>query len=299
MYDAVNDTRTRPAHRAMDSIIKPVGDPFWKAHYPPNGYRCRCSVISLTESQAKKRGGVTADDDVPDNAKPDKGWEYNGGEARGEGIKRALAQKLERCKKLGFGVDSGSCNKNSASLLADIAAKLATIDVMKNKNAEAVKGQETWQSMKLKDLRVLKKDYDTPSPIIDHSAADKEQAVDMIRNAIGIKDGKSVSVTTPIGTVIIIDDLIPHIVEKREDARERYANFIIPTLTNPLEIWKVEYDDGSFRYRFVKLFDSKYEIMIIANVRYDGVILWNIMQRETKNMNKLRVGELIHSEYEK
>jgi uncharacterized protein with gpF-like domain len=85
-----NDTRTRPAHKAMDNVIKPVGDAFWKTHYPPNGYRCRCSVVSLTESQAKKRGGVTNDKDIPDNAKADKGWDYNGGETRGYDIQQAI-----------------------------------------------------------------------------------------------------------------------------------------------------------------------------------------------------------------
>ncbi len=115
MYDAVNDSRTRPAHKAMDNIIKPVGDVFWKKNYPPNGYRCRCSVISLTAAQAKKRGGVTDDNDIPDEAKADKGWDYNGGEARFYGIKQALAQKLERCKKLGFSAYN-ECNKIAISL---------------------------------------------------------------------------------------------------------------------------------------------------------------------------------------
>jgi SPP1 gp7 family putative phage head morphogenesis protein len=56
MYDAINDSRTRPAHRAMDGYIAPVGHPVWKRWYPPCGYNCRCSVISLTEAQAKARG---------------------------------------------------------------------------------------------------------------------------------------------------------------------------------------------------------------------------------------------------
>lgn len=32
MYDAVNDSRTRPAHRALDGTIRPVGDAFWRTH---------------------------------------------------------------------------------------------------------------------------------------------------------------------------------------------------------------------------------------------------------------------------
>jgi SPP1 gp7 family putative phage head morphogenesis protein len=79
MYDAINDSRTRPAHAAMDNIIRRWDDPFWATHYPTNGYRCRCTVISLTEAQAKKRGGVTDPLPDPDTTKPDPGWDHNPG----------------------------------------------------------------------------------------------------------------------------------------------------------------------------------------------------------------------------
>jgi len=56
MYDAINDRRTRPAHAAMDGYIAPHDDPIWNTWYPLNGYRCRCSVIALSERQAHARG---------------------------------------------------------------------------------------------------------------------------------------------------------------------------------------------------------------------------------------------------
>jgi SPP1 gp7 family putative phage head morphogenesis protein len=59
MYDAINDNRVRPAHLAMDNIIRPVDDAFWVQHAPPNGYRCR--VISLSADQAKARSGQNTD----------------------------------------------------------------------------------------------------------------------------------------------------------------------------------------------------------------------------------------------
>ena len=31
-------------------------DPIWNIWYPPNGYRCRCSVISLTKKQVERSG---------------------------------------------------------------------------------------------------------------------------------------------------------------------------------------------------------------------------------------------------
>lgn len=73
MYDAVNDARTRPAHRALDGVIKPVDDQFWIGHSPQLGHGCRCRLISFSEKQALRRGGVTQNPDP--NGQPDaEGW---------------------------------------------------------------------------------------------------------------------------------------------------------------------------------------------------------------------------------
>ena len=58
MYDAVGDHRTRPAHAAMDGLVYRYDDPFWTTFYPPNGYRCRCSVIALSERDMQREGKV-------------------------------------------------------------------------------------------------------------------------------------------------------------------------------------------------------------------------------------------------
>lgn len=47
MYDAVDDLRTRPMHAAWDRTVLPVTSGWWKTHYPPNGWNCRCGVIQL------------------------------------------------------------------------------------------------------------------------------------------------------------------------------------------------------------------------------------------------------------
>jgi len=56
MYDAINDSRTRPAHREMDGKIFRYDHPIWNTWYPPNGYRCRCGVTTLSESEMKRDG---------------------------------------------------------------------------------------------------------------------------------------------------------------------------------------------------------------------------------------------------
>lgn len=55
-YSAVNDSRTRPAHRALHGKVYPADHTFWGTWYPPNGFRCRCTVKSLSERQVRARG---------------------------------------------------------------------------------------------------------------------------------------------------------------------------------------------------------------------------------------------------
>lgn len=56
LYDAVDDYRTRPLHASWDSTVLPVSSPWWKTHYPPNGWNCRCGVIQLDAEQLRDMG---------------------------------------------------------------------------------------------------------------------------------------------------------------------------------------------------------------------------------------------------
>lgn len=56
LYDAVDDFRTRQQHRRWDRTVLPVTHEWWKTHYPPNGYNCRCSVIQLDAAQLASMG---------------------------------------------------------------------------------------------------------------------------------------------------------------------------------------------------------------------------------------------------
>ena len=51
-YSAVQDARTRPQHKAWHGIVRPLSDPFWDTHYPPNGWNFRCTVHQTAEPVA-------------------------------------------------------------------------------------------------------------------------------------------------------------------------------------------------------------------------------------------------------
>lgn len=74
-YDAVGDKRTRPAHMAMDGLVYPANHPFWASWFPPNGFRCRCSVRARSASSVK-RNGLTIQKDAP-KLLPDEGFNHS------------------------------------------------------------------------------------------------------------------------------------------------------------------------------------------------------------------------------
>ena len=59
-YVATLDARTRPEHARWHGTVLRVDDPWWRSHYPPNGWRCRCAVQQLSEGDLRRRGrGIT------------------------------------------------------------------------------------------------------------------------------------------------------------------------------------------------------------------------------------------------
>ncbi|EID6269908.1 minor capsid protein [Salmonella enterica] len=125
-YVAVMDSRTRPSHAALNGLVFRYDDPFWKTHYPPNGWNCRCRVRALSQERMNALGlkasrgdkhlttkqvqavvdkatGEIINMDVTtfaDGARvmtPDAGWSYNPGSAA-FGLDQTLIRKLIEVK---------------------------------------------------------------------------------------------------------------------------------------------------------------------------------------------------------
>jgi uncharacterized protein with gpF-like domain len=72
----------REEHLQWDGLVLPTDDPWWKTHYPPNGWGCRCSVTGVSEARLRvlgKKGPDTAPG--PSSGDPPPEWAYNVGEA--------------------------------------------------------------------------------------------------------------------------------------------------------------------------------------------------------------------------
>lgn len=52
-YQTAGDERVRDEHLAWEGIVRPVDDPFWDGHMPPNGFNCRC-IVTQHETGSKR-----------------------------------------------------------------------------------------------------------------------------------------------------------------------------------------------------------------------------------------------------
>lgn len=60
-YKTAGDGHVRETHAAMHDRVYAADDPIWDVWYPPNGFRCRCTVVSLSRGQVEERGLAVSD----------------------------------------------------------------------------------------------------------------------------------------------------------------------------------------------------------------------------------------------
>lgn len=281
MYSAINDSRVRPTHLKMDGQIAPVDDPLWRSWTPPCGFNCRCSQIQLTEQQARDRGyGKQERPDV----KPDPG--FGGFDPAGEGaaLERPWAEA-----RAGAGPKFGEVVRELDARRPVLHDEVGRADV-----ATPLPDQPTWREVGRPDLRRVTNDARLPDPGLLDRAPTRIAAFEQLAAVLGVSEAApTISVNTPIETAIIQLRDLPHMVEKPEDARERYARFILPTLQSPFEVWAVKYNDGGVRNHYIGLFRGSKDLLVSVKVNLDGSIVWNVIQAVDKKMNRPRLGQII------
>lgn len=282
MYIAVLDSRTRPHHRALHRKVFRYDDPFWKTHYPPNGFYCRCRVRALSDAQLEREGltpesgegrmvsrEVVVNPRAPESQRVVRevwGWQQTPG-------------GLTHWTDTGFSYHPGA-------LPEDLLGQQMEPRQMTSSN---------WKDLGLVDLSAVPASQRSPSPGLLPEQPTQKDAEEQLARALGFVSGQDyLTVTTPLGERVIRRDLLSHMVEKRTDARERFAKYVLPTLQNPFEVWLKEHADGKLRENYINIFqDDKYGMLVVVRINRDGSLMWNMMHREVKKMRSWREGWLV------
>lgn len=293
-YSAILDGRTRPAHRALDGLVFPADDPFWKTFYPPNGFRCRCLVVSLSRREVSPdevrsgEGGMT-ERDV--ELKPDR----DTGEVRTVKVGGYMLDGKPSGRVV-F-VDPGfSRNPGAGWERWDAAGNLPDVPPGVGGTGKGsmpmLAGQLTFADYGLPKAKDIPRDG-RESPALLREAKTREAAEEQVAVALKLEGEKSRAVETPVGPVMVQRELVRHMVQKERDAREKYAAFVLPTLEEPDEVWLTAYADG-YRRRYVRFFRDS-NMLLIVRVNRDGSLFWNGMKYRDKEIDKTRVGILLYA----
>lgn len=294
-YVAIMDGRTRASHAAMNGRVFKVDDPIWRTHAPPNGLNCRCRLRPMTEAALAREGiewssseGMLNEMDWPISARDPS-----------LGTAPVTVYKAPGMSK-GFAPDVGfNSNPGKDSPAWDVKGHLPDCgDVAAFSEGKScikkLPGQKTWKDYGRPDLRSVPLDLRSPAPQMLQAAQTRHEAAGILAASLGLSDAVQFRmVQTPVERMVMRNEWLPHLVDDELNARERYANFILPTLTDPFEVYLTAYEDG-YRMRYIGLFTGKNDLLVVVRENKDGSLLWNIMQRDDRRMNAAREGALLY-----
>ena len=185
-------------------------------------------------------------------------------------------------------------NLGKAQSLSDLAGK---------QFQSPVPGGKTYRDFNLPDADKTPASLLPPAPPRLPRAKDKEAQLQVIKTAVGMLDNGVRVVRTPgrLDDVLIRKEQLPHLVKKQP--REQWANHILPTLEDPLEVWLSPVKNNAtgkivYRRHFITLFDDAGKTratLAAAQENKDSSLLWTFFQgRDFKYLDRQRKGFLLY-----
>ena len=272
----------REQHLAWDGKIVPLDDPWWNCRWPPNGWGCKCSVVSVSEKELLRNGWTVSHPEPDETVKitvntPDGPLEVE----TVEGVDPSFAYNPG---KAAYGI------------------RLSPREV------EEAKADGTWKNWKPvpwgNRTRNTWESLNRPSVIpADRAAAKVAEKVNseealrpIIEKTIG---GQETILTAADGAAVWLSvDSLMHI---RPD-RSQYIPFIPELLAAPYEIW-MDFEENEttgrveLKKRYLKRIDTgekKMGMLMVVQVVKGQFAGWTFIPAERGNyLNNIRRGKLI------
>lgn len=272
----------RPLHLKWSGTVLPADDPWWDTHFPPNGWGCKCEVVSQSDREIARleKQGVKISRERPNDgtypwANPntgeiidvpngiDPGWAYNPGKTAWGG--RVSRDVMDAWKQSGE----------------------KTYEILTPGN---------WQTYGLSEKVVA----DGAKALVDHTIP--QTAAGMEAELIKLLGGKEKAYSFKSGdfrydVLVNAQSLANHIVVDRAS----YLPFLPETLENPAEIW-LAFERSKItgkvvlRQRIIKVIvlDKDRSLFVVTNALGGVMEAWTLIPTSDMDyLNNQRVGKLI------
>jgi len=197
---------------------------------PPNGWNCRCRIRALTAEQVKDKGIVV---EKTDTKLTDVIQEAGIDKRTGEVIRRpgtSFHTKDRFGQPVTMTPDAGwSYHPGKDFPLFDKKGHLP------DEVLGLVKNQKTFKDFGLPELADTPDSLRSPVPARLPKADSFEAAVTQLTTALAIprKGWRRVNTPDALDDVVMRKNYLPHVVEKRDQAREQFANYIFANINRP------------------------------------------------------------------
>ena len=301
LFDAVIDKKSSEICPPLNGAVYAADDPFWDTWFPPNHFRCRTGVTSLSDRQVKARGLEVQKGDPdgklfePVDTKtgnklparqvkpPSPGFRYNPGKSQYGGI--TPQEGLTGYEDIGI------------KTYADYKRK--RLDKLPKKAYSPFSNDDL-----LEDLKGLKKKTG-----LSGKAAEKHY-LDAFLREFELKPGETKVFKDVLGEHLIVgNDLFRKkdgSLKITKSGREKYLKLLARTIKDPYEVWLVPQKNKKsgaivLRKRFIRAFSSGPDNKVSGFVAFDyGKYGWEgvteFVPDKIKHADKLRNGVLLYGE---
>ena len=277
---AEGELAPRPQHVAWDGLVIHADDPWWRTHYPPNGWGCKCRVEALSDRDLQRLGKSG-----PDQAPPIQWRDVTVG-------KRGAHPRSVRVPE---GIDPGFAYAPGATAWTQPLAEQAMA------TGEAYTAGDwqrlvptTWQDLGRPQTLPL---ADPPAPL-GKPAKGQTELQGMIRDALGGQDYRVYDVH---GVAVAVD--AEALAQYVDPARAQYVPLLTDALSHPYEVWlQLERDSAGYymvRSRIIKAYRIRggRSVLIVAQQANGFLETWTFVPvRQMGYVQKQRAGKLLYGE---
>lgn len=272
-YEHSGAENARPQHLAWNNMVLMADDPWWRTHYPPNGYGCDCRVRTLSQRDLDRKG-------INVSTSPDVIWTD----------KTVGVTTNPRTVKVTDGVDAGfAYNVGEATWGEQLSKTVYDKEIAKLQN------QSKWQSME----KLNWESYQRPS-VLDVEAMPRNKQANASRDTTELLTelmGSDERVFNVAGAPMLLN--ASFLAEHISPERNEFLPLLIDALENPLEVWQTfEYHKVSKRVSIKRRVVGSYALgnkmlNIVLSVRSGVLVSWTVVPLNLNRINKIRKGTLV------